>query len=165
MEILKLLSSSEIVAQIINFLLLFFILRIFFWKRLLKLLDKRKERIASEFKSIEESKKGIENLKSEYETKINSIEEIARIKLEETIAEGKRITDEIHKKAQLDAEQIIESAKQDLKYEIAKAKEEVKDKIIDLTIKTAESVIGEKLTEEHDRKLIEQLLEEIDKTK
>ena len=47
MELLKLLSTSEIVAQILGFLLLFFLLRAFAWKRLLALLDERKARISS----------------------------------------------------------------------------------------------------------------------
>jgi F0F1-type ATP synthase membrane subunit b/b' len=56
MELLKLLSGSEIVAQIISFLVLLFILRIFLWDKVLKVLDNRRERIASEFKQIEDTK-------------------------------------------------------------------------------------------------------------
>ena len=41
-ELLKLLSGSEIVAQIISFLLLFFLLRAFAWKRFLAVLDARR---------------------------------------------------------------------------------------------------------------------------
>ena len=55
MEILKLLSANEIVAQILSFLLLLAILRIFAWKRLLKLLDDRRESIALEFRKIEDA--------------------------------------------------------------------------------------------------------------
>jgi len=52
MELLKLLSANEIVAQIISFLLVFTLLRIFVWKHFLKILDDRRDRIASELKVI-----------------------------------------------------------------------------------------------------------------
>ena len=65
MELLKLLSTNEIIAQIASFLLLFIILKAFAWKRVLRILDQRAERIAAEFKSIEDSKEGVAALKSE----------------------------------------------------------------------------------------------------
>ena len=165
MELLKLLSTSEIVAQVINFLLLLFILRIFLWKRILKLLDERKERIASGLKSIEDSKAEIERLKAEYETQLSSIEDIARERIKEAVREGSQVVNEIKKKAQMDAEKIIEAAKIDMKHEVARAKENLKDEIIALTMKATESLIQAKFTEENDKKLIEGFLRQVDEAK
>jgi F-type H+-transporting ATPase subunit b len=163
MELLKLLSASEIVAQIINFLLLLFILRLFFWKRILKLLDERKARIASEFKNIEEAKKAAENLKAEYDSKLNSIEAIAKGKIQEAVDESKVKAIEIIKKANLEAQKTIDSARVDIKYEIRKAKEQLKEEIVDLTISAVEGVIKDKLTEADDKKIVEEFLKDIDK--
>jgi F-type H+-transporting ATPase subunit b len=163
MELLKLLSASEIVAQIVNFLLLLFILRLFFWKRILKLLDDRKAKIASEFKNIEEAKKGVEDLKAEYDGKLNSIEAIAKVKIQEAVDESKVQAIEIIKKANLEAQKNIDSAKVDIKYEIRKAKEQLKEEIVDLTISAVEGVIKEKLTEADDKKIVEEFLKDIDK--
>ncbi|PIU40993.1 MAG: ATP synthase F0 subunit B [Candidatus Omnitrophica bacterium CG07_land_8_20_14_0_80_42_15] len=165
MELLKLLSTSEIVAQVINFLLLLFILRIFLWKRILKLLDERKERISSGLKSIEDSKAEIERLKAEYETQLSSIENIARERIKEAVKEGSQVVNEIKKKAQMDAEKIIEAAKIDMKHEVARAKENLKDEIIALTMKATESLIEAKFTEENDKKLIGDFLKQVDETK
>lgn len=163
MELLKLLSASEIAAQIVNFLLLLFLLRLFFWKRILKLLDERKAGIASELEKIEQAKKEQEALKSEYAAKLNTIEETAQTKIREAIDQGKNKANEITKKANLDAQQIIDSAKVDIKYEINKAKEQLKEEIVDLTISAVEGVIKDKLTEADDKKIVEEFLKEIDK--
>ena len=163
MEILKLLSASEIVAQILSFLLLFFFLRVFLWKRILNLLDERRKKVSSEFQKIEDLQKEAGNLKSEYTTKLNSIEEIAKTKIQEAIDGGRKTADLIIKEADTDAQEIIQSAKADIKYEITKAREELKGQIIDLALKAAEEVIGEKLTPEGDRKLVEGFLKEMDK--
>ena len=163
MELLKLLSASELVAQIITFLLLLGLLRVFFWRRILKILDDRKARIASEFKNIEEAKKEIAGLKSDYETKLSSIEEIAKAKLREAEALSLAAASQIKKEASLAAEKIIDSANADIKYELAKARDELKNQIVELTINAAEGLIGEKLNRENDKKLVEEFIKELDK--
>lgn len=162
MELLKFLSTSEIAAQMISFFILLFLLRIFVWKRLVKLLDDRKERIASEFRNIENSKIEIEKLKSDYENSLSSIDKESRKKIQEAIIEGKKLAEEIKKSAYHDAQRIIERAREDVKYEFSKAKEEIKDKIIELSISAAETVIQDKLTEEEDRKIVKDFIDKID---
>ena len=163
MELLKLLSANEIIAQIIGFIVLLILLRIFAWKRILGLLDKRKEYIASELKGIEDSKAVIEKIKLEYGARIDSIEETAKARLHEALNESKIILEDARKSANLQAQEIIDSAKKSVKYELAKAKDELKDEIVDLTIKATENIIKEKLTADGDRKLVKDFLEEMEK--
>jgi len=158
MGLLNLLSTSEIVAQIASFLLLLFILRVFAWKKILALLDARKEKIAAELKGIEDTKLEIAKLRSEYEGKLTSISEEARQRIQAAVQEGKDLQEQLKKAGNLEAQRIIESARDNIKYEIAKAKEELKEKIIDISIKAAESVIEEKLTEKQDRNMVENFL-------
>ena len=162
MELLKLLSTSEIVAQIISFLLLLVLLRVFFWKHLLKLLDDRKARIAGQIKDIEDAKLDIEKLRSDFETKLSSIDEIAREKIKEAGELSKKMAEQSKKDANLEAENILNAARSNIKYEIAKAKEELKDQIIDLTIKATANLVSEKLTEEDDKRIVGDFLDKID---
>ena len=163
MELLKLLSTNEIIAQIIGFLVLLALLRVFAWKRILGLLDKRKEYITQELKAIEDSKADIEKIKLEYGARMGSIEESAKEKLHEALNASKVILEDARKSANVQAQEIIDSAKKSVKYELAKAKDELKDEIIDLTIKATENIIKEKLTSEGDRNLVKDFLEEVDK--
>ncbi len=154
-------SVKEIVVQIINFLILFFLLRIFAWKRLLGFLDGRKARISAEFQRIEDSKAEIAALKSEYAEKMSSADNQVNEKIKEAINEGKKISAEIKKDAYLKAQKIIETAKEDIKHELSNAKEELKKDIVDLAMQAAESVIQEKLSEDQDRKLIKNFLDNV----
>ncbi len=165
MGLLELISANEVVAQVISFLILLFLLRVLAWKKILKLLDDRKEKIAGEFKKIEDTKAEVAGLRADYETKLASIDVIAEKKIEEAVAEGRKITDEVRKEAQLNAQLIINDARESIKYELSRAKEELKIKIVDLTIRATENVIQEKLTEEGDKKLVEQFLDKIDEIK
>jgi len=162
MELFKLLSANELVAQIVAFLLLFFLLRVLFWKKLLGLLDARKEKIASEFKALEVAKQKTDELKLDYETRIALIEKEARAKLQEAIDAGIVAAGEVIEEAHKQAHEIIEKAKLDSRYEIAQAKEELKKEIIDLTIRAAEELVQDKLTEEDDRRIVRNFLDKID---
>jgi len=162
MELLKLLNTSEIVAQVTSFLLLFFLLRIFAWKPLLKLLDERKAKIASGLEAAEKAKQEMDNFKLEYQSKLEGASIEAQAKIKEALEEGKKLSEELKKAAYQDAQKIIDHARQDIKYELSKAKDELKDKIVELSINAAEIVIQEKLTEKEDRKIVKDFLDKID---
>ena len=165
MELLKLLSASQIFAQILSFLFLFFVMRIFVWKKFLKLLDDRKARIASELKSIDEARLEVAKVMGEYERRIGAIDNAAKAKIEEAVAEGERIAGEILEKARFEAEKAGIDAREIINVEIRKAREDLKKDIVDITIAVAEKVIAEKFTEAGDRKLVEDFIQKAEALK
>jgi len=163
MELLKLLNLNEIIVQIISFLILLFILRIFAWKPILNILERRRERIAKEFSVIEEAKAQAASLKREYEAHLERIGQESRECINRAVEDGRKITDEMRKLAYAQSQDIISDARKNIAYELKKAQEEVKDKIVDLAIGAAEAVIREKLNGEDDRKIVEEFIENIDR--
>ncbi|MDD5477777.1 MAG: F0F1 ATP synthase subunit B [Candidatus Omnitrophica bacterium] len=163
MELLKMLSANEIFAQILSFFLLLFLLKHFAWKKILGLLDQRREKISSELGEIENSKLEIAKLKSDYEAKISLIADQAQAKIKEAIEEGKEINSQMRKKAYEEAQDIITDARNQVKYEVSKVQEQLKDKIVDIALGAAKSVIQERLTEDGDRKIVENFIKEIEK--
>jgi len=165
MEILKLISTNEIIAQAASFLLLLFLLRIFAWRKVLALLDARKERIASDLQKIEAAKQEVAKLKSDYDARLANIDEEAAAKIQQALDQGKELTDEIRKGAHLEAQRIIDTARANIKYELSQAKEDLKKQVIDLTITATENIIQEKLTEEDEERLAKGFLNKIDELK
>jgi F-type H+-transporting ATPase subunit b len=159
-DLLKLLSANEIVAQTIAFLLLLAIMRSVFWKKVLKLLDDRKAKIASEFKVLEDARTETERIRLDYEKRLATIDEAARDKIQKAINEGRRIAEEIRENASKDGDKLVENARATIKSDLAKAKEELKNEMVGLVIDTAGKVIQEKLSEEEDKKLVEYFLKE-----
>jgi len=163
MELLKLLDSSQIVAQIVSFLILFFILRGLVWKRFLKVLDDRSQRIASEYKGIVAAKEENAQLKADYEARLSNIDQLAKAKIEEAVSEGKRIAEEIRANANSEALQIILKSDEAIKAELSRAREEYRDEIVDIAISAAGKVIEEKLTEDQDKKIAQDFINRLDK--
>jgi F-type H+-transporting ATPase subunit b len=163
MEMLNLLSTNEVVAQIISFLLLFFLLRALAWKKILTLLDERRERIAAEFRQIEAIKADLAKVNVDYEARVAALDEVTAKKILEAAIAARKEGDVIRKKAHSEAERIIKNGRESAQYELSKTKELLREEIVGLVIKTAGDIIGEKLTSGHDRKMIEDFLREIDK--
>ncbi len=163
MELLKLLSTNEIVAQIISFLLLFFLLRIFVWKKVLALLDERRAKIAAEFQRIEDVKAELAKIKADYAAQLARIDETAAKKMQEAVIAAKQASEDIRKQAHGEAERIIRSGRESAQFELSKAKEVLKQEIVELVIQTVRGVIGENLNGEQDERMIEEFLQQIEK--
>ncbi len=158
------LSGSEILAQILSFFLLLFLLKKFAWKKLLGLLDSRKEQISSQLGQIENTKLQIDKLKEDYQSKISHISDLAQEKINQAVQEAKLISTQIRKKAHEEAQDIITDARRQVEYEVTKVQEQLKEKIVDIALKAAGSVIQEKLTGEGDRKIVENFIRQVQKT-
>lgn len=162
MELLKLLSGSEIIAHVISFLILLALLKVFVWKRFLTLLDKRRERIALELKQIEDSRHEVEKLRLDYSDKLRDIEDAVRIKTHEAIVEGRKVADALRRKAEEESEKILANAKDSIRIEMAKAKEELKNQIVELSVDVAGKILEEKISGDDERRLAEQFVKGIE---
>jgi F-type H+-transporting ATPase subunit b len=157
------LSGSEILAQILGFFLLLFLLRIFAWKKILGLLDQRKEKISSQLGEIENTKLEVAKLKADYESKISDIASAAQEKITQAVEQAKVITAQMRKKAHEEAQDIILDARAQVKHEVSKVQEQLKERIVDIALGAARTVIQEKLTEDGDRKIVENFIREVQK--
>jgi F-type H+-transporting ATPase subunit b len=157
------LSGSEILAQIFSFFLLLFLLRIFAWKKILGLLDQRKEKISSDLGEIENAKLQVAKLASDYESKLADITSLAQDKINAAVEQAKVISAQMRKKAHEEAQDIITDARVQVKHEVSKVQEQLKERVVDIALGAARSVIQEKLTEAGDRKIVENFIYEIER--
>ena len=165
MGLLKLLSSSEIIAQIINFLVLIFILRALAWKKIIKFLDDRRLRIALQVEEVEKLKLESAALKARADEQIKNMEIIAARKMEEAAEAATAAADEIKKDARQEAQRIMAQAQSNVRYEATRIKNELKNEIIDMVMQVSEQMIEQKMNPEADRKLAEEFLTNLDQAR
>lgn len=150
---------SQIITQILGFLVMLWILKKFGWKPILNILEDRKNKIKSEFDFIEDEKTKLHDLKDNYHRKLQNIDTEARIKIQEGIKEGRKIGQEIQEDAQKKARDIISKAKDETTREIEKVKSILKKDIINIALATAEKMIRENINPETQRKLVADFVE------
>jgi F-type H+-transporting ATPase subunit b len=155
------LEFGQIVTQIIGFLIAILILKRFAWKPLLSMLEERRTKIKAEFDTIDEEKKKTEDLYVDYEKKLQEIDSLARVKIQEAAREGQKMADEIKEEARKEAREIVYKTREDVERDIEKAKVQLRDEVISMTMQITEKLIGEKLDEEKDKKLVARFVDDI----
>jgi len=165
MELLKLLSIHELIIQLVCFFAVLFLLKKFVWGKVLTFLDERKQKIKQEFDGIEQTKVEIAQIKKTYETHMQEIEATAKNRIQAAIEEGYKLNEEIRKRAEKEAEKIIDSARDAVQYEVIKARNALKDTIVDMTLNATQMMLQEKMTEQADAALIKQFLQQIEEGK
>jgi F-type H+-transporting ATPase subunit b len=154
------LDISQIISQIVAFLIMLWVLKKFGWKPLMNLLEERKKLIQAEFESIAAQKDEVKKQENEYREKIRKIDEESRSKIQEAVAEGRKLAKEIQDNAQENAKSIISKAKAEVDDEIAHARIQLKDEIVDIAIAVAEKILDQRLDSATQKKLIVDFVEE-----
>ena len=149
-----------LLAQIINFLLLFGLLYLFAYKPILRMFDERSQRIKESMDETEAIKEQATRAEEEGRKRI----EAASREGQEVVARAVRTGEEIRKKAQEEArpeaEALIAKARLEIQRERDEAIDDLHKELTDLTIMAAEKVIEKSLDKEAHRELINKVLEE-----
>jgi F-type H+-transporting ATPase subunit b len=162
MDLSSLINLKAFIAQLIAFLILFFLLKKFFWKKFLGILDERKEKISKEFQSIENTKQEIEKMKNEYQKELGNIEDKAKVLMNESLERTKFLQDQMLNEAKTEAGKIIANAHDEIKYEMEKAKNILKDDVVSITLRATEMVLQENVDDKKNEKLIKDFLENLE---
>jgi len=156
------LDVQQIISQALSFLLLLWILRRFAWRPLLAMLDERRSRIEEEFRKAAQRQEELERLQADYGRRLTTIEEEARVKLQEAILEGKRIAIEIQEQARAQGSALMTKAKETVELELAKARVTLRDDVAAMTVGAVERILHEKLDTEKDKRLVDHVLQELE---
>lgn len=155
------LDFQQIITQAAGFLVLLVLLKLFFWRPMLSLLDERKERIATQFKDLEQAKTDVSALKADYEKRLSVIEETSRLRINEAILEGQRVNQEIRDQAHQEAQRIIKDAREYINEEFSKAKEDLKNRTAALAVEAAGRIIEAHITEKDSRRIVQDFLDNL----
>ncbi len=158
---MNLVDVRQVITQIVGFLLMVWILRRYAWGPLIGVLEARRAKIASDFAAAERAKAEAGELKNRYEQELRGIEARARQRLLEAVAEGQKVAGEIKTQAQADAVQRLERAQDEIAREREKAKELLKERVIDLAIRSSEKILRQKLDDPAQRRLAGEFIDEL----
>lgn len=149
-----------LLAQLINFGILFVLLYLFAYKPVLKMLDERSHKIKESVEQTEHIKEQAARAEEEGKKRI----EAASKEGQEIIARAARTGEEVRQQAQQDAkrdaETLIARARAEIQQERDEAIGELRREFAGMAILAAERVIERSLDKEAHRQLIEKTLEE-----
>jgi len=153
-------NLPTLVAQIINFAILFGLLYLVAYKPIMRMLDARSKKIKESVEQAELMKEQTAHAEEEIKKQLGD----AGKEGQERIARATQIGEEIKQKAQAEtkqeAEVLINRARAEIQRERDEAIGELRKEFADLTIMAAEKVIDRSLDKEAHRQLIDKVLEE-----
>lgn len=149
-----------LVVFIVNFIILFVLLRLFLFKPVLKMLDERTKRTKDTMELAEVTKKEFEQAKVEVQKQIEKGRQEAQAIIAQAMQVGERLKEESRQEATKQAQVIVDRTRAELEAERDKIVGDLRREFVDISILAAEKVIKETLDKEKHRKLIEETLRE-----
>ncbi len=150
----------NILWTFINLIIFFVLMKVFLFKPIKKTLDKRKELIDKQFKDADDAQKQADELKAQYQSELEDVEQEKKQILVDARADAKKEYNKIIDRAQGDADRIKSDARAAAEFETLKARRAVKEELAALAMETAEKVIGESASPELDSDLYDKFLNE-----
>lgn len=151
----------KLAFQIINFLLILYLLNRFVFRRVLALLDERQERIAKGLEDAESAARDRELARAEREAALDEArkEAAAMIARATKIAEDSRT--EIVAAARAEAEKVAARATEEITAEKQRAIAELRSQVADLALDAAGRLVKAEMNAPTQRRLVEEFLAEV----
>lgn len=125
-------------------------------------LDKRQKAIEDSIDTAERTKTEAEEILAEYRERLKE----ARTQAEEIVARSRRAGEQHEADSMADArkrhEELMEQTRRDVEQETRRAIQEIRKEVADLTIMATEKVTRKSLTDDDQRRLVEEALGELD---
>lgn len=156
-------SLVNILATVINILVLFLLVQKFLVKPLSNVIQKREDMINSQFREAKIAETEANNLKAQYESDLKHAHEESLSILDKAREDAKSEYNRILGEADVQAKEMMEKARRDMVQEREQALKEAKTEIGDLIALAVDKVAGTKTSAQTDKELIDQFLADAEK--
>lgn len=153
-------SMTEFVPMLVAFIILCVVLGKFGWPMFNAMLEKRESTIKGDLEKAEAARIESERALSEYKAQLEEAKAQAAKIVADAKATGEAVKADITAKAQVEADQMIAKAKVAIEAEKKAAVAELQSSVADTSIAVASRLIGENLSDDEHRKIIERYVNE-----
>jgi F-type H+-transporting ATPase subunit b len=163
MEILKNFGVDPILlgAQIINFLIIFYLLKRFLYKPVLGMLKKREDKIKEGIKQAEESRLMLEKTLDEEKKILTKAQDEAKKIIEQSKSQATEVSRKIEEDTKQQAERILSEAKEQIDMESKATEQRLSEHVSQLAetmlTKSLEGFLGEKEQKQIAEKVVKQI--------
>jgi F-type H+-transporting ATPase subunit b len=149
-----------ILVSIIQFLILFWLLRRFLWGPVTRTLDDRARRIREGLDLAETSKRERQQLKQEVEDLLTQARREAAVIAERTTKAAEGAAADIRAQAKAEADRIREKGRTDAQHLHDQALAQLRTEVASMVVLAASRILGREITPDQHRVLIERSLDE-----
>jgi F-type H+-transporting ATPase subunit b len=154
-----------LVAQIINFLIILFLLKKFLYKPVLDMLRKREDDIKNGIKQAEEGRITLEKSLDEGKNILKLAQTQAKKVMDDAKDQASKTALEIEENARTQAEKLLKEAREQIEEDTKKAEQALSKKVVDLSKEMTTKSIGQFFSKKEETNIIAKALKQIEKDK
>lgn len=144
----------------INLILLLILMKIFLFKPIRKMMEKRTQMVQDELDSAKKTREEAEQLREQYDNELGSAKDEAQKIIDKAHEDAETERAAIIKRSQEEAERIVADAGRTIENERKRVLAQAQTQIADLAVEAASRIIGENVDDEKNRRLVDKFLEE-----
>jgi F-type H+-transporting ATPase subunit b len=163
MDILKQFGVDwpHFIAQLVLFLIVYFVLNRFAFGPLLKVLEERRKRIEESQLNAEKIKKQLAEAELRYQEILRKANDDAQVMIDESRKNNEAFSQREMEKAVKESAAIVERARHEITSERNRMVDEVKREMVSLVVKTTAQVAGKVLSPDDQKRLSEEASKEL----
>jgi|SRR3989344_4168571 len=150
-----------LIAQIVNFLIIFFILKKFLFKPVLEILKKREKTIKEGLRDAEEGQKTLEEAKEKEKSILKNAQISAEKIIEDGRLQGLEISKEAQDKARKETEDILRNARLQIEQEYKEAEKKLALKVSQTAVEFLEKSLGSLFGDKKQKELMQIAIKKI----
>ena len=151
----------SILVSLANLVILFLIVKKFFYKPVKSMLDSRRAKIEKDYADASDAKQKANETLSSYEEKLSHAKDESDAIIATAVENAKLREREIIDEAKNEATVIVKKAQVNADQELKKARESIKDEIVDVSTQLTEKLLSREIKKEDHQNLIDSFIEEI----
>ncbi len=149
-----------LVAQVINFFIVLVVLRLFLYRPVLNMLDRRAQRVREGLEAADQSKLRADQAEQEVAQQLEEARRQGQALIAQAQEAASRMQEEARGQARRDGEVLLERARNEIQLERDQAIAELRREFAEITVSAAEKVIGQSLDRQAHQRLIDEVLAE-----
>jgi F-type H+-transporting ATPase subunit b len=147
-----------LIAQMINFAIVFSVLYFFALKPILKTMKERTRKIEESLENADKIDEKLQKTEEAYTAKLNIAKKDAALIMENAQKQAEERRETMIKKAKEEIGQIINEEKAKMQKEKAITLKEIKSEVVDLVFASMEKILDKKIDSEEEKKLIKKMI-------
>ena len=151
-------NPVEMLIQVLATLLLFIVVRYFFWESITNYLQSRKDLMNSEINEAQEKNKEATVLKDQAAAELQQVREEAKSINDDAKNRGEEERSKIVTKAKGEADKVMKNAKSEIESEVEKARANINDEIVNVATLMAEKIIKKEIDSDKHKDLIKEVV-------
>ncbi|MDU4960895.1 MAG: F0F1 ATP synthase subunit B [Sporomusaceae bacterium] len=157
--------NATLIAQIINFLILLFILKKVAWKPLISAIEARQAKVARDLDKAEQDRLAAEQMRNEYQQQLQQARADAQAIVDKAMKLAEATKQDILDAARAEHERLMTAARDQIARERQQALEEIRGEVVGLSLAAAAKIIGQGVDEKVNAKLVDDFINQLDENR